>query len=194
MFTVLDFETTGLDYNEEQVIEIACKRLNDKLEVADEFHTMVRLSDGKTLRPFITELTGIKESDLKHGMPEVEAMELLKRFIGDSIVVAQFASFDLSFLSKVLKPKQYICTRSLSRLINPNEKAGLADLVNRYGVVLEGHHRAMNDVNATIEVFKIMKAEADGLDIDYMNVIVDSPERPLRYLPLYANVVFKWTT
>lgn len=194
MFTVLDFETTGLDYNQEQVIEIAAQRLNDKLEVVEEFHTMVALSEGSTLRPFITELTGITEADLKRGMPEPEAMELLKRFIGDSIVVAQFASFDLSFLSKVLKPKKYICTRSLSRLINPNEKAGLSDLVNRYGVVLEGHHRAMNDVKATAEVFKIMKDEADVLDIDYMNVIVDSPERPLRYLPLYANVVFKWTT
>lgn len=189
MFTVLDFETTGLDYNNEQVIEIAAKRLNDKLEVVAEFHTMVALNEGKTLTPFITELTGITVKDLKHGMPEAEAMELLKRFIGDSIVVAQFASFDLSFLSKVLKPKQYICTRSLSRLINPTEKAGLADLVKRYGVQLDGHHRAMNDVDATIEVFKIMKDEVDANGIDYVNVIVDSIERPLRYLPLHVNVV-----
>lgn len=190
MFTVLDFETTGLNYNEEQVIEIAAKRLNDKLEVVAEFHTMVRLNEGKELTPFIMNLTGITPKDLKHGMPEEEAMELLKRFIDDSIVVAQFASFDLSFLSKVLKPKRYICTRSLSRLINPTEKAGLADLVKRYGVTLDGHHRAMNDVDATIEVFKIMKAEADEKEIEYMNTIVDSKERPLMYLPLYVNVVF----
>lgn len=190
MFTVLDFETTGLDYNNEQVIEIAAKRLNDNLEVVEEFHTLVALNEGKTLTPFITELTGIATKDLKRGMPEPIAMELLKRFIGDSVVVAQFASFDLSFLSKVLKPKQYICTRSLSRLINPTEKAGLADLVARYGVTLDGHHRAMNDVDATIEVFKIMKDEADVIGIDYMNVIVDSSERPLKYVPLHANVVF----
>ncbi|PEM65288.1 DNA polymerase III subunit epsilon [Bacillus pseudomycoides] len=190
MFTVLDFETTGLDYNKEQVIEIAAKRLNDKLEVVDSFYTMVALNEGKTLTPFISELTGITAKDLKRGMPEGEAMELLKRFIGDSIVVAQFASFDLSFLSKVLKPKKYICTRSLSRLINPTEKAGLADLVERYGVKLDGHHRAMNDVDATIEVFKIMKDIADERELEYMNVIVDSSERPLRYLPLYVNVVF----
>ncbi|WP_144466722.1 3'-5' exonuclease [Bacillus nitratireducens] len=190
MFTVLDFETTGLNYNEEQVIEIAAKRLNDNLEVVKEFHTMVKLTGNRKLKPFITELTGINESDLKHGMHEENAMELLKRFIGDTIVVAQFASFDLSFLSKVLKPKQYICTRSLSRLINPTEKAGLADLVKRYDVALDGHHRAMNDVDATIEVFKIMKAEADEKEIEYMNTIVDSKERPLMYLPLYVNVVF----
>lgn len=190
MFTVLDFETTGLDYNNEQVIEIAAKRLNNKLEVVDSFHTLVALNEGKTLTPFISELTGIQTKDLKRGMPEPIAMELLKRFIGDSVVVAQFASFDLSFLSKVLKPKQYICTRSLSRLINPTEKAGLADLVARYGVTLDGHHRAMNDVDATIEVFKIMKDEADVIGIDYMNVIVDSSERPLKYVPLHANVVF----
>ncbi|PGM50858.1 PolC-type DNA polymerase III [Bacillus thuringiensis] len=190
MFTVLDFETTGLNYNEEQVIEIAAKRLNDKLEVVKEFHTMVKLTGGRKLKPFITELTGINEADLKHGMHEENAMELLKRFIGDTIVVAQFASFDLSFLSKVIKPKQYICTRSLSRLINPTEKAGLADLVKRYNVKLDGHHRAMNDVDATIEVFKIMKSEADEKGIEYMNTIVDSKERPLMYLPLYVNVVF----
>ncbi|MEC3420534.1 3'-5' exonuclease [Bacillus thuringiensis] len=190
MFTVLDFETTGLNYNEEQVIEIAAKRLNDKLEVTEEFHTMVRLNEGKELSPFIMNLTGITPADLKHGMIETEAMELLKRFIGDSVVVAQFASFDLSFLSKWLLPKQYICTRSLSRLINPTEKAGLADLVKRYDVKLDGHHRAMNDVDATIEVFKIMKSEADEKGIEYMNTIIDSKERPLMYLPLYVNVVF----
>ncbi|MDF9638845.1 3'-5' exonuclease [Bacillus cereus] len=190
MFTVLDFETTGLSYLEEQVIEIAAKRLNDKLEVVGEFHAMVALKEGKELNAFITNLTGITPKDLKNAMLEGEALDTLKRFIGDSIVVAQFASFDLSFLSKVLKPKQYICTRSLSRLINPTEKAGLADLVKRYDVTLDGHHRAMNDVDATIEVFKIMKAEADEKEIEYMNVIVDSKERPLMYLPLYVNVVF----
>ncbi|PEJ48399.1 3'-5' exonuclease [Bacillus wiedmannii] len=190
MFTVLDFETTGLNYNEEQVIGIAAKRLNDKLEVVKEFHTMVKLNRGRTLKPFIKELTGINEADLKHGMHESDAMELLRRFIGDTIVVAQFASFDLSFLSKVLKPKQYICTRSLSRLINLTEKAGLADLVKRYDVKLDGHHRAMNDVDATIEVFKVMKSEADEKGIEYMNTIIDSKERPLMYLPLYVNVVF----
>ncbi|PGZ29528.1 DNA polymerase III subunit epsilon [Bacillus anthracis] len=190
MFTVLDFETTGLNYNEEQVIEIAAKRLNDKLEVVKEFHTLVKLNSGRKLKPFIKELTGINEADLKHGMHEENAMELLKRFIGDTIVVAQFASFDLSFLSKWLIPRYYICTRSLSRLINPTEKAGLADLVKRYGVTLDGHHRAMNDVDATIEVFKIMKAEADEREIEYMNTIIDSKERPLMYLPLHVNLVF----
>jgi DNA polymerase III subunit epsilon len=189
MYVVLDFETTGLDYKTEQVIEVGALKLDRDFKEIGTLNVMVKLKKGKKLPPFITELTGIVEDDLREGLSEFQAMQILHRFIGNDIIVAQFASFDLGFLSKYMTPKRFICTRSLSRLLNPSEKASLKDLVQRYNVTLENHHRALSDVKATAEVFKIMKKEADEKGIEYINVMVNASERPLRYIPENAKVV-----
>jgi DNA polymerase III subunit epsilon len=189
MYVVLDFETTGLDYKTEQVIEVGALKLDRDFKEIGTLNVMVKLKKGKKLPPFITELTGIVEDDLKEGLSEFHAMQILHRFIGNDIIVAQFASFDLGFLSKYMAPKRFICTRSLSRLLNPSEKASLKDLVQRYNVTLDNHHRALSDVKATAEVFKIMKKEADEKGIEYLNVMVNASERPLRYIPENAKVV-----
>jgi DNA polymerase III subunit epsilon len=189
MYVVLDFETTGLDYKTEQVIEVGAIRLDHDFKELGTLHLMVKLKKGKKLPPIITELTGIVEDDLKNGISEFNAMQILNRFIGNDIIVAQFASFDLGFLSKYMQPKKFICTRSLSRLLNPKEKASLKDLVQRYNVKLENHHRALDDVKATAEVFKIMKREADERGIEYLNVMVNATDRPLRYIPENAKVI-----
>jgi DNA polymerase III alpha subunit (gram-positive type) len=190
MYIVFDFETTGLDYKEEQVIEIASAKLDENLEPIETFHTMVALDEGRILPQFIRQLTGITAEDLEGKTPEPEAMQQLKEFIGDSIVVAQFASFDLSFLSKVLVPEKFICTRSMARLLRPEEYASLSNLIKIYGIENLDPHRAYADVEATIEVFKRQKKECDEKGIEYMNVLIDSNERPLKYVPENAVVQY----
>jgi DNA polymerase III alpha subunit (gram-positive type) len=190
MYIVFDFETTGLDYKEEQVIEIASAKLDENLEPIETFHTMVALDEGRTLPQFIRQLTGITAEDLEGKTPEPEAMQQLKEFIGDSIVVAQFASFDLSFLSKVLVPEKFICTRSMARLLRPEEYDSLSNLIKIYGIENLDPHRAYADVEATIEVFKRQKKECDEKGIEYMNVLIDSNERPLKYVPENAVVQY----
>jgi DNA polymerase III subunit epsilon len=190
MYIVFDFETTGLEADKEQVIEIASAKLDENLNPIDTFTTLVALEEGRKLPQFIRQLTGITEEDLFWGMPEPLAMRHLKEFIGDSIVVAQFASFDLSFLAKVLVPEKFICTRSMARLLRPDEYASLSNLIKIYGVENLDPHRAFADVEATIEVFKKQKAECDEKGIEYMNVLIDSNERPLKYVPENAVVQY----
>lgn len=187
-YVVLDFETTGLDYKKEQVIELCAIKLDREFNEIGGLHTMVRLTEGKKLTPFITNLTGITEGDLIEGLTEVTALNMLKDFIGNSVVVAQHAPFDLSFLAPAVEPEYFIDTRSLSRLLNPDEKAGLKDLCERYGVELV-HHRSISDVKATIEVFKIMMQEAMETGTPFLNTVVMMPERPLNFVPLSATVI-----
>jgi DNA polymerase III subunit epsilon len=191
MYIVFDFETTGLEANKEQVIEIASAKLDENLEPVETYSTLVRLNEGRTLPQFIRQLTGITAEELEEkGIPERHAMKQLKEFIGDNIVVAQFASFDLSFLAKVLVPEKFICTRSMARLLRPDEYASLSNLIKIYGIENLDPHRAYADVEATIEVFKKQKAECDEKGIDYMNVLIDSNERPLKYVPENAVVQY----
>lgn len=190
MYIVFDFETTGLNYKEEQVIEIAAARLDKDLNPVATLNMMVALNEGRILPQFISQLTGIRADDLKDGVPEAEAMQQLKEFIGDDIVIAQFASFDLSYLSKVMLPEKFICTRSMARLLRPTEYASLSNLIKIYGVTNLDAHRAYADVEATIEVFKCQKKECDEKGIEYMNVLIDSNERPLSYVPENAIVQY----
>jgi len=191
MYIVFDFETTGLEANKEQVIEIASAKLDENLEPIETYSTLVRLNEGRTLPQFIRQLTGITAEELEEkGIPERHAMKQLKEFIGDNIVVAQFASFDLSFLAKVLIPEKFICTRSMARLLRPEEYASLSNLIKIYGIENLDPHRAYADVEATIEVFKKQKAECDEKGIEYMNVLIDSNERPLKYVPENAVVQY----
>ena len=191
MYIVFDFETTGLEADKEQVIEIASAKLDENLEPIETYSTLVRLNEGRTLPQFIRQLTGITAEELEEkGIPEKHAMKQLKEFIGDNIVVAQFASFDLSFLAKVLIPEKFICTRSMARLLRPEEYASLSNLIKIYGIENLDPHRAYADVEATIEVFKKQKAECDEKGIEYMNVLIDSNERPLKYVPENAVVQY----
>ena len=191
MYIVFDFETTGLEADKEQVIEIASAKLDENLEPVETYSTLVRLNEGRTLPQFIRQLTGITAEELEEkGIPERHAMKQLKEFIGDNIVVAQFASFDLSFLAKVLIPEKFICTRSMARLLRPEEYASLSNLIKIYGIENLDPHRAYADVEATIEVFKKQKAECDEKGIEYMNVLIDSNERPLKYVPENAVVQY----
>lgn len=187
-YVVLDFETTGLDYLTEQVIEIGAIKLDRDMNEIGRLHTMVRLVEGRVLSDFIQNLTGIKPEDLYEGLTEATALNMLKDFIGDSVVVAQHSPFDLSFLAKAVEPELFIDTRSLSRLLYPEEKAGLKDLCERYNVDLK-HHRSISDAEATVEVFKIMMKEARETGTPFLNIVVSTPDRPLNFVPLSATVI-----
>ncbi|MEY8748909.1 3'-5' exonuclease [Alkalicoccobacillus gibsonii] len=192
MYTIIDFETTGLDYKKEQVIEIGAIKLDKHFVPVSTINVLVQLNEGRSLPAKITEITGLEEKDLVNGVKDdYVALAMLEEFIGEDIVVAQFASFDLAFLSHVFKPEKFICTRSLSIILDPTEKASLKDLVPRYGATLDNHHRALADVEATADIFKAMMARCFLTDLyinRVMNVMV-SGSRPLHYIPDNAILV-----
>lgn len=187
-FVVIDFETTGLDYRTEQVIEVAALKTDGEREIG-RLHTFVSLDD-RELPEFITQLTGITEFDLDGGCSEEDALYALTYFIGDSTVVVQNAPFDFSFLDKyIIAPESFVCTRALSRLVEPNESASLKSVCERHDIELNGYHRAMNDVEATLSVFNLMREKAEAAGIEYRNIVIDSAERPLTFVPHYAKVI-----
>lgn len=189
-FVVLDLETTGLDAQEAHITEIGAIKVDENGRRIGSFHTMVTLPEGEKVPKFITDLTGITDSDLECGMNIDSAIEALDAFIGDSTVVAQFASFDMGFLvAKGMREfKHFCCTRSMSRLVEPEEKASLKDICARYGINLQGHHRSMADVEATIQAFFILKRILEREKIDFENVLIESADRPLKYIPKNAKV------
>lgn len=195
MFTVIDFETTGLSPDDSVVIEIGAIKLTHTLLIKKTFTTKVALPEGVEVPEFITNLTGLKTEDLKDAPVESIAFDELEDFIGNDYVVAHNAPFDLSFLYKYLPEASYdfVDTRAIIKLIEPEESAKLKDAVERYNIDYKDHHTALADCHMTVELLKhlrkkLYKEKSQGL-LHYANVAVDSEERPLTYVPKRAKVV-----
>lgn len=192
--TVIDIETTGLDVVTDHITEIAAIRAevsaDGSIREIGRFQTLVGIPTGVEISPEIEEMTGIHADDLLGGMPFWSAAEALREFAGITTVVAHNAPFDLSFLEpRGFLQVNLVCTRALSRLVDPDESARLADCCARYGIDLTGHHRAMNDVMATLQLYAKLREKAEINGIRYRNIVIDSEDRPLTYRPPGASVV-----
>lgn len=195
IITVIDVETTGLEHTTDHITEIAAIRAevsaDGSIREVGRFQTFVALPDGVEITEFITELTGISADGLRGAPERWWAAASLHCFCEGSTVIAHNAPFDFAFIERNwrfnLQPG-FVCTRALSRLVDPDESAKLADVCARYNVDLNGHHRAMNDVEATLQVYSILREKAEDARIAYRNVVIDSEERPLKYTPPGAIV------
>ncbi|WP_391573712.1 PolC-type DNA polymerase III [Cohnella sp.] len=160
--TVLDFETSGLDPARDRVIEMAAIRCYGG-EIVSQFQTLVRFEGA--LAPKITEITGLTSADLVHGMDEETAFRILNRIIGDSIIVAHNALFDLGFLHHALMrfAKRSFNNDFLDTLTIARERHtyphNLKEMCDRYGIVLEGAHRSLNDIIACWKLLEKMNEE-----------------------------------
>ncbi|GIO13565.1 hypothetical protein J19TS2_31200 [Cohnella xylanilytica] len=161
--TIFDFETTGLSGQNDRVIEMAALRVVNG-EIVTEFETLVRL-DGRELPPKITEITGIRPEMLVSAMDETIAFKMLRLIMGDSLLVAHNAAFDLQFLHWAMQriggktfSNPFIDTLTISRARHTYPHK-LENMCERYGIKLDGAHRALNDVRATWELLKAMHLE-----------------------------------
>lgn len=80
-------------------------------------------------------------------------------FIGDSVVVAHNASFDVSFINKNCKDlkiefeNSVMDTVTLSRFLFPELKRYKLNVIAKHlGISLENHHRAVDDAKATADI------------------------------------------
>lgn len=160
--TVIDFETTGLRPNSDRVIEISAIRCFQG-EVVSSFTTLVQFSG--RLPAKITEITGITTEQLAGGMDEGTAFRILNRMIGDNLIVAHNALFDLGFLHHTLLRlagrsfhNSFLDTLTVCRRrhVYPHS---LKEMCAKYGIALDNHHRAESDVLATFELLKKLNEE-----------------------------------
>lgn len=158
-YVVFDLETTGAKCPPCRVTEIGAYRVSNG-KIVDEFHTLV---NPETPIPFfITQLTGISDAMVRHEPKFREISDDFLEFIGDSVLVAHNAHFDLRFLNheigrihenyRVANP--HLCTVQLSRKLLPHiENHKLNTVADYYRVSLINHHRASDDARATAHIF-----------------------------------------
>ncbi|MCR6107031.1 PolC-type DNA polymerase III [Salipaludibacillus agaradhaerens] len=169
-YVVFDVETTGLSAVYNTIIELAAVKVKNG-EIIDKFESFA--NPHEKLSPLIIDLTGITD-DMVENAPEVD--DVLKDFhkwMGDDILVAHNASFDMGFLnagyhrigySKV--PNPVIDTLELGRLLYPTFKNHrLNTLCKKFNIELVSHHRAIYDAEATGHLLWKMVKDANEKEI-----------------------------
>lgn len=94
-YVVLDFETTGFDYNKDKIIQIGAVRYRNH-EKVDQYVTYVNPQCKISTK--ITSITGITDLDVANAPLIKEALPELLQFIDKDTVVAHNAPFDMKFL------------------------------------------------------------------------------------------------
>jgi DNA polymerase III subunit alpha, Gram-positive type len=165
-YIVLDFETTGIDMYSNEIIEYAAVKVTGN-ELGDSIQSLC-----KPYYPIpyaATQVNGITNRMVSGEAYFTEHLDTLLDFIGDGIVVAHNASFDVGFLNKycamMKRPliTQCACTMRMARWVLYGKLGSyrLAAVASHLGVGAAGYHRAMEDAvtaaRVLLELAKLKK-------------------------------------
>ncbi|SEB47469.1 PolC-type DNA polymerase III [Paenibacillus sp. GP183] len=149
-YVIFDIETTGLSVTNNLIIEIGGVKMQDGKEI-DRFSTFI---DPHVKIPYnIQQLTNITD-DMVRGAPELaDKLPEFVEFVGDCVLVAHNARFDMGFIQANLKrmglpelSNPVLDTLELARFLFPSMKNHrLNTLSDKFKVSLENHHRAIDD-------------------------------------------------
>jgi len=169
-FSVLDVETTGLSARNNRVIEIGIVKVKN-LKVTEKFTTLI--NPGCDIPYFITQFTGIGNSDVDYSPNFYDTAEEIEEFIGNSIISGHNLSFDEGFLRYEFIRNGYeplsnlnVCTLKLARKILPSLKSkSLGSVSSHLKIKNKDAHRALSDAEVTakilIKLIKILSKEKE---------------------------------
>ncbi|WP_236026267.1 PolC-type DNA polymerase III [Alicyclobacillus suci] len=200
-WVVFDTETTGLNSSEHTLIEIAAVKVRGN-EIVEEWTELI--DPEVEISQKIMELTHITNEMVRGKRKLHEVLPDFREFVGDAVLVAHNAEFDLAFLRACAKrigmepwTNVVLDTLPLARKLYPRERNyRLGTLAKKFSVDLVNAHRALDDTVALAKVFQYMLKDAidqgfttvsqlndDDGQIDYTSV------RPFHLTVLVQNKV-----
>ena len=194
-YCVLDLETTGFSAVTEKITEVGIMKVKNG-EVIGEFSTFV--NPEKHIPERVTEVTNITDEMVKDADTIEKVFPKILEFLGDdkeTVIVAHNANFDVGFLKQNAKALgyefnyTYLDTLSLAKDLFPDyKKYKLGKIAENLGIKVEVAHRALDDVDTTVKVFKVMidMLKKKGAEIveDIDRVAADSEAKKEEYKKL----------
>jgi len=162
-YTIVDLETTGLDPEWCDIIEVAALRIEDGT-IVEEFSELI--NPGYAIPSFITDLTGIDDEMLANARSTNEVLRDYYRFLGDSLLMAHNAHFDINFLYDKKNQvdeepftNEFVCTLRMARKAYPSERNNrVKDLAHRIGLDTSKAHRALEDCMLLKEIYDALRS------------------------------------
>ena len=195
-FVVFDIETTGFSPVNNRIIEIGAVKV-EKGEITERFSSFV---NPDVPIPFeIEKLTGINDSMVMEAPFIEQVLPEFLSFCGEAVLVAHNANFDMGFIKEnalrqnLDRPFTYVDTVGIARILLPHQAKHTLDAVAKtLGVSLENHHRAVEDAEATAQIFVkfIPMLEEKGADtLAKVNMLGESSPDIIKRLPSYHAII-----
>jgi len=173
-FVVFDTETTGFDLKKDKIISIGAIALcNQRIDVSDSFEVLVR-QENVGAREAVS-VHGLLRKDIAGGEDEKCAVAAFLDYIGNSVLVAQHAGFDVAMIDRLLHNyfgirifNDVVDTASLAKRLekgpyyNLAHKAGeyrLDTLCERYHIRLHDRHTSAGDAYLTAQLYQRLLAK-----------------------------------
>jgi len=164
-FVVLDTETTGFDLKKDRMLSIGAIAVKGKsIDVADGFEEYI---SQETFNPKTVKIHGIIQNERIETLTEEEAVKAFLKYVGNSVLVAHHAGFDIGMINQALSrmglPKLknkvldtvnlYRGTRIISNLINREKSYSLDEIAETYNIDIKDRHTAAGDAFITAMAF-----------------------------------------
>jgi DNA polymerase-3 subunit epsilon/ATP-dependent DNA helicase DinG len=168
----LDIETTGLDPDRDEIIEVAAVRFHGN-RVEGEWETLI--NPRRRIPPEITHLTGITSEMIVNAPVFAEVAGSLAEFVGDSPILGHSVNFDLGFLQRRghFLYHTSLDTFDLAAVMLPTARRyNLSAIALELGIPFQARHRALEDARLAHAVFHNLYQQALGLPIEILDEIV----------------------
>ena len=162
-YGVVDLETTGLDpYAGCEIIEIGITEIKNN-EIVRNYSRLVKPKE--KIQPFITEITNITNEMVKNEESIETVLPRFRKFLGERVMIAHNAKFDLKFLNYYLEAlnlepiTNYICTLEMLKQVKSynGKNKKLETACSYYNIENKNAHRADSDTLATAKLFLTIK-------------------------------------
>ncbi|GAC1658781.1 MAG: helicase C-terminal domain-containing protein [Candidatus Dormibacteraceae bacterium] len=164
-YLALDLETTGLDPNHDRVIEVGAVAFTAD-RVLDSLQRLC--NPGRTVPEVVLRLTGIDPVELRSAGPAGAAMAELGDLLHGREAVGHGAGLDTDFLTQagLWEPgREIVDTLQIARILLPDSPShSLPALAAELGLEQPRPHRALDDADATRQLFLRLRESAAGLE------------------------------
>ncbi|MFB6363320.1 exonuclease domain-containing protein [Paenibacillus elgii] len=166
-YIVLDLEATCWENDrtkQNEIIEIGAVKINDKLEIVDEFQSFIKPILNPWLSDFCKQLTSITQDDVNQAEYFQQAIQRFQDWIGkEDYILCSWGFYDKSQLTKDCE-LHTISTKWLAnhisikhqhgKLIGKERGVGMARALDMLKLPLDGtHHRGMDDARNIAKIF-----------------------------------------
>ena len=195
-YVVFDLETTGFSPVKNHIIEIGAVKIQNG-KITDRFSTFVNPREPIPYK--IQQLTSIRDEDVLDAPVIEDVLPQFLEFCKGCVMVAHNASFDMSFITEnckrlnLIHEETVVDTVGVARILLPGQaKHTLDACAKTLGISLENHHRAVDDAEATAEIFEkfLPMLRAAGVNkLADINAMGEDNVDTVKKLPYYHVII-----